>query len=641
MKARITHWLTPPVFLGDEKKTRRAILLNMIINGSVIYLLLLAVSNVLGRKIPSSVILVDILAILTALLSRYWLQRGNLRRVEVVLPIFGFLWITLANAMLGTIRTPTTSLYLFMVILFGLLFELRGILISTIASSLAVLGLILAENAGLLPQPDYTVTLTQWLTYTGLFGIAGSLVLFTLQTTRKALERAEKEIQERMRVEHALKNSQARLLALMESTQQSFVLMDTAANILSFNRVAAQNARAVFDREMHEGDSMLTFVLDRDIAQFNDDFNRSLQGEIITVEKSFVLAVGIEHWFSFIYSPAHTENGDVLGVCFNTIDVTEHKQTEQALRKLSRAVEQSPSSIVITDLDGIIEYVNPRFTQVTGYSFHEAVGQNPRILKTNRTPFGTHRQLWNTITAGEEWHGEFVNRRKDGSYYYEAATISPIIDPKGVTTHYLAVKEDITERKNVEEALKMANEELKLRVMEVEKLQADLRKQALHDPLTGLYNRRYLNETLIREIARSERENHPVSLIISDIDHFKKINDTYGHHAGDKFLVEVAQLMRRCARGSDFICRYGGEEFLLVLPGITARDAEKRAEEIRQKCAKICIQYEGHNLAATMSFGLATYPVHGREAEEIIMKADKALYISKSTGRNRVTVWNE
>lgn len=283
MKARITRWLTPPIFFGDEAKTRRAILLNMIINGIIIYLLLLAVSNVLGRKTPSSVILVDILAIFTALLSRYWLQRGNLRRVEVVLSILGFFWITLASATLGTIRTPTTSLYLFMVILFGLLFEIRGILISTIAGSLSVLGLILAENAGLLPPPDYTVTLTQWLTYTGMFGITGSLVLFTLQTTRKALERAEKEIEERMRVERALKNSQVRLLALMESTQQSFVLMDTAANILSFNRVAAQNARAVFDREMHEGDSMLTFVLDRDLTQFNDDFNRSLQGEIITV----------------------------------------------------------------------------------------------------------------------------------------------------------------------------------------------------------------------------------------------------------------------------------------------------------------------------------------------------------------------
>ncbi len=620
---------------------RQAVLLNMIINGSAIYLLLLVVSNVLGEKTPSSVILVDILAIFTALLSRYWLQRGNLRRVEVVLSILGFFWITLASATLGTIRTPTTSLYLFMVILFGLLFETRGILISTIAGSLSVLGLILAENAGLLPPPDYTVTLTQWLTYTGMFGITGSLVLFALQTTRKALERAEKEIEERMRVERALKNSQARLLALMESTQQSFVLMDTAANILSFNRVAAQNARAIFDREMHEGDSMLTFVLDRDLAQFNDDFSRSLSGEIITVEKSFFSTGEIEHWFSFIYSPAHTEDGNILGVCFNTIDVTENKQTEQALRKLSRAVEQSPSSIVITDLDGIIEYVNPRFTQVTGYSFQESVGQNPRILKTDRTPLGTHRQLWDTITAGKEWHGEFVNRRKDGSHYYEAATISPIIDPKGVTTHYLAIKEDITERKHVEEALKMANEQLTLRVMEVEQLQADLRKQALHDPLTGLYNRRYLNETLIREIARSERENHQISFIISDIDHFKKINDTYGHHAGDKFLVEIAQLMRRCARESDFICRYGGEEFLLVLPGITVHDAEKRAEEIRQKCAEICFHYEGHSLTVTMSFGLATYPIHGQEPEEIIMKADKALYTSKSTGRNRVTVWSE
>ncbi|MEI7645688.1 MAG: diguanylate cyclase [Chloroflexales bacterium] len=516
MKAQIKRWLTPPVFLGDEKKTRRAMLLNVMINGTAIYLMLLALGNMLSGR-PSVGIflfLFDIIGVFVVLLLHYWLQHGNIRMVEIGLSVFGFLWITLVSAKLGTIRTPTTSLYLFMVILSGLLFDSKGILFSTIASSLAVLGLILAENAGLLPRPDYTVTLTQWLTYTGLFGITGSLVFFTLQTTREALARAEREIEERGRV-------------------------------------------------------------------------------------------------------------------------------EGTLRKLSRAVEQSPASIVITDLDGIIEYVNPRFSQVTGYSFNEAVGKNPRILKTDQTPLGTHHQLWTVLIAGKEWRGEFVNRKKDGSLYYEAATISPIIDLNGVCTHYLAVKEDITERKHAEDALRIINEQLNLRVAEVEQLQTELREQALHDPLTELYNRRYLSEALLREIVRAERENNHLSLIVSDIDHFKKINDTYGHQAGDKFLVEIAGLMKRHARGSDFVCRYGGEEFLLVLPGVTAACAESRAEKIRQRCAEICIHYEGKDLMATMSLGVATYPDHGQAIEEIIIKADKALYASKHNGRNRVTVWSE
>jgi diguanylate cyclase (GGDEF)-like protein/PAS domain S-box-containing protein len=306
---------------------------------------------------------------------------------------------------------------------------------------------------------------------------------------------------------------------------------------------------------------------------------------------------------------------------------------------LIRAVEQSPASIVITNLDGNIEYVNPRFTQVTGYRFDEAIGQNPRILKTDQTTPGTHRQLWKALTAGQEWRGEFVNHKKDGSLYYESAIISPITDLNGVVTHYLAVKEDITERKRAEDALQKANENLRIHVNEIEKLHAELREQALRDPLTGLYNRRYLSETLAREIVRVTREKIALSVVISDIDHFKAINDTYGHQVGDKFLIEIANLMRNHARGSDIVCRYGGEEFLLVLPGTSLDSAAKRAEEIREKCAELNLQHEGKALRVTMSFGVATYPMHGKEAEKIIIKADQALYQSKNAGRNRVTMW--
>jgi diguanylate cyclase (GGDEF)-like protein len=199
---------------------------------------------------------------------------------------------------------------------------------------------------------------------------------------------------------------------------------------------------------------------------------------------------------------------------------------------------------------------------------------------------------------------------------------------------FSAAKQEISERKQAEDALQKANEQLRADMEKIEQLKEELREQAIHDPLTGLYNRRYLNETLARELARVEREKAPLSIIISDVDHFKMINDTYGHSLGDKFLVEIANLMKNHARGSDIVCRYGGEEFLLVLPGTTISSAAKRAEEIRQKCTEIIIQHKGKDLKVTMSFGMATYPDHGKESEEIIAKADKALYRAKAQGRN-------
>ena len=197
-----------------------------------------------------------------------------------------------------------------------------------------------------------------------------------------------------------------------------------------------------------------------------------------------------------------------------------------------------------------------------------------------------------------------------------------------------ATEHEVAERKKNEAILQK-------HVAEIEQLQAELREQALRDPLTGLHNRRYLSETLQREIEKSKREKKALSIIVSDIDHFKMINDVYGHQAGDKFLVEIGTLMKDNARSSDIICRYGGEEFLMVMPGTSLESAVKRAEEILHKCTNIIIAHEGQALKVAMSLGVATYPDHGQEAEEIIFKADKALYKSKKNGRNQVSAWVE
>ena len=319
-------------------------------------------------------------------------------------------------------------------------------------------------------------------------------------------------------------------------------------------------------------------------------------------------------------------------------EIVARKRAEETLQQLSRAVEQSPASIVITDTNGRIEYVNPRFTEVTGYNAEDAIGQNPRILKTGMTPMETYRDLWNTITAGRDWQGEFVNRKKNGEIYYELASISPILDAHGSITHYVAVKENITERKESQLQLRTMNDQLAEQVQENLKLQEILREQTLRDPLTGLYNRRYLDETMKREIARAEREKYPLSFLMIDIDHFKDLNDTYGHSAGDAVLVALGDLFHTRIRQGDIVCRYGGEEFIVIMPQADVEDAKRRAEEIRRDFGDLYINCDGIELSATISIGIALYPQHGNDTDTVIKAADAALYKAKQSGRNCVHV---
>jgi len=189
--------------------------------------------------------------------------------------------------------------------------------------------------------------------------------------------------------------------------------------------------------------------------------------------------------------------------------------------------------------------------------------------------------------------------------------------------------------------LEETNKQLQIQMKEIERLQETLREQARRDPLTGLYNRRYLSEALQHELSRARRARKSVSVIIMDVDHFKKINDAHGHQLGDKFLQEIANLLSTHTRDFDFACRYGGEEFLLVLPSATAGNAFKRAEQIRRQCADIRIQHEDKELSVTISMGIATYPRYSGNIDELLTKADKALYRSKRRGRNQVTIWKE
>lgn len=194
---------------------------------------------------------------------------------------------------------------------------------------------------------------------------------------------------------------------------------------------------------------------------------------------------------------------------------------------------------------------------------------------------------------------------------------------------YTAAQTELAERQRAETALRA-------KLAEIERLQAQLREQAIRDPLTHLFNRRYLEETLERELVHARREHSPLAVVMMDIDHFKRLNDTHSHAAGDRMLQALADLLRQHSRGGDVACRYGGEEFLMVLPKAGLEDACRRAEHWRRAFAALRVPYEEHTLQATLSLGVACYLLHADNPTELIHVADVALYAAKSNGRNQV-----
>jgi len=320
------------------------------------------------------------------------------------------------------------------------------------------------------------------------------------------------------------------------------------------------------------------------------------------------------------------------------VSIRDSRQQREVIRQLhilSVAVQSAATGVVITNTEGRIVSVNPAVTRLTGYSEAELVGNTPRLLKSGHHDEAYYRALWQTVNSGAVWRGQIINRRKDGSEYHEEQTIAPVMDRQGQVIHFIAIKQDVTERVLAEQALREARDELALRVAEVEALHALLREQAIRDVLTGLHNRRYLDETLPRELSRAVRDGQPITLVMLDIDHFKQINDSHGHAHGDRVLSDMGQLLRGHSRQSDIACRYGGEEFVMVLVNATAEEARQRAEDWRHRLSQAVFEAGEQQFSVTVSAGIAQW-LPGEQAAELFARADTALYRAKHAGRNCV-----
>ena len=296
----------------------------------------------------------------------------------------------------------------------------------------------------------------------------------------------------------------------------------------------------------------------------------------------------------------------------------ETQQTQERLRILSMAIEQSPTSVVITDVDARIEYVNPHFCEESGYSAAEAIGQNPRVLNSGLTDPAVFVEMWRYLTEGKTWKGELINRRKSGEIYWEEAHIAPVRDSLGIIRHYVAVKLDITVQKQAHERI------------------AHL---AHHDLLTNLPNRLLFFDRVNQSLAHAQRQGSRLAVMYIDLDKFKPINDRCGHAAGDFVLQQVARRLESCVRHSDTVGRIGGDEFVVLLPDITTPERVLQvAEKIRQ-ALKRPIKFGDQLFEISSSIGIALYPDHGDTVDQLTISADRAMYHAKESGRDQVVLY--
>ena len=296
-------------------------------------------------------------------------------------------------------------------------------------------------------------------------------------------------------------------------------------------------------------------------------------------------------------------------------------------------MEHIPEMVFVVDAHDHVLDANSVAEKWLGKSRHEMIGLDPMEV------FKKWPQLINRFLSTERTREE-VQISVNPPQMLEVVITPLYAEQTKELNGRIILAYDITQRKQLENELKNTNKILMAKILEVEFLQEKLQEQAIRDPLTGVFNRRFLAESLDKEVSKAERENIPVSIIMMDVDLFKDFNDTFGHKCGDIVLQDLANFLTENSRQGDIVCRYGGEEFVILMPNATLHDAYERAETWRRDYTARVIHHGGKELSISFSAGVASFPLHGTSGESILYAADDALYRSKNEGRNKVTLYN-
>ena len=354
-------------------------------------------------------------------------------------------------------------------------------------------------------------------------------------------------------------------------------------------------------------EAILRLVHPRDRRKVATAWRNSTEGDRKRVE----FRVQRENHVKWLELQWHDLSTDDAQLMLGTLqDVTERHNHENELIKLSQAIEQSVNAVVITDLKHRIEYVNESFVRTTGYGKEEVLGKTPKILQSGETPPETYTDLNEHLARGENWTGEFVNRRKDGTTFTEVAQISPVRQANGVISHYMAVKEDVTEQR---------------------KNQAKLTELAFYDHLTGLPNRASFQSHFNNMIQRAGQSGESLALVLMGMNRLKEINDTQGHKMGDTVLTRMAERLAGSLKPGTFLARLHGDEFVVVAPVRSRLDAIPIAESLAETLIPR-LRIGSASFQMRVSMGISVFPDDATLANQILRYADIAMHRAKSEG---------
>lgn len=300
-------------------------------------------------------------------------------------------------------------------------------------------------------------------------------------------------------------------------------------------------------------------------------------------------------------------------------ELSERKKIEAGARLAATVFDTVDTAVLVTDKEARIIKVNPAFTEITGYTAEEAIGNSPNMLSSGSHPKAFFQEMWASLKATGSWQGEISNRRKNGEYFIEWLSINAVRDTEGNVINYVSLFTDISERKAAED---------------------HLHNLAHYDALTGLPNRILLSDRLQQAIVASRREKSLMALMFIDLDKFKPVNDTHGHHIGDLLLKEVSRRILECLRESDSAARVGGDEFVVLLPNVEEQaDAVAVGEKIRHALNQP-FMISDKKLEISSCIGVAVYPEHGSDEKALLKHADIAMYYAKEAGRNNVKLYH-
>lgn len=452
-------------------------------------------------------------------------------------------------------------------------------------------------------------------------GVTGLVGFLLLSVTGQTVQ-TQKLVEEKT---GALNTERELLSAVFNSVQEGIMACDEKGDLTVLN----QSAEKIFEKKLN-GKPFSQWIRNFNLSDM--DGNPLLKKKEVFFDKLLtvqnpdskglefsILTGGNKKILKATSSLIKQKNNRTGGAVISFQDITLNKQYVNDLKKLGWAVEFCPVSVFMMDARGVIEYVNNKFVNLTGYSFQDVKGETPQMLAAGETPTHEYIAFWNTLYSGHEWRGELYNRKKNGDKYWVRQIISPIKNDQQKIIHFVSIQEDITKEKKAKEVLS---------------------HQASHDDLTSLLNRRECEKRLEQVLVSAGIQKSKNAFCYMDLDKFKIVNDTCGHSAGDYLLKEVCKIFQSQLRQRDTLARLGGDEFGLIVEHCTMKQAEILANQICQKISEYQFFWEGQEFQIGVSIGLAMIDENSLSFTNIMCQADDACYQAKKSGRGRVCVFS-